>query len=218
MLNAGPDIDESFTIIKEVKLKEKKLRSIAYFINTAVISLIGFELLLTLTGRINADQLLLSSILSGLSVVISFKLLKKTLIHLYGLTETKRSQIKSEIDILAAINSHIQLKKQLQEYINGKSDEGFDAAHLCRDDQCDLGKWVHSQAREHFSENEKYQNLCSKHARFHSITSDVIRMVHENDRPAAMQLLHDEHKRASRELFMALSELNRLVEDKLIPA
>ena len=52
------------------------MRLVAYIVNGIVVSIIGFELLMLLLGKVNANELLISSILSGISVIISVKLLK----------------------------------------------------------------------------------------------------------------------------------------------
>lgn len=194
------------------------MRKVAYFVNGIVVIIIGFELLLLLFGRINANQLLLSSILSGLSVIISFKLLKDGLLNMYGLDDSKREQIKAEINFLDAINSHIQHKAKLQEYVEGYPSAAAVAPPDCSDDRCELGLWINGPARNHFEDNEKIQVLRNRHSRFHAIAGDIIRLTQENDRAAAARMLSGEYRRAAHELTMALTELNKLIEDKVITA
>jgi hypothetical protein len=66
-----------------------KVVLISFFVNAVVICVIAAELVATSLGMATADQLLVSSALSGLLTILSFKLSKEALL-----------QINSESDAL----------------------------------------------------------------------------------------------------------------------
>ena len=57
---------------------------ISLIVNATVVCIIGAELVATALGKTSADQLLVSSILSGVLTLLSFKLSKEALLHLNG--------------------------------------------------------------------------------------------------------------------------------------
>lgn len=60
-------------------------------VNAIVICIISAELIATALGMTSADYLLVSSILSGLLTLLSFKLSKEALLHLDGAHESPDS-------------------------------------------------------------------------------------------------------------------------------
>ena len=57
---------------------------ISFIVNAIVVCLLGAELAATALGMSSADQLLVSSTLSGLLTLLSFKLSKQALLHING--------------------------------------------------------------------------------------------------------------------------------------
>lgn len=126
----------------------------------------------------------------------------------FGLTEAKKEDIKSEINIMDAITAHVVWKVRLQNYLNGTSTETLDPMVICRDDQCALGKWIHGPGMKHFHEHEAFHTLRADHAQFHYIAANVVKKVQENDRAGADALMDNEYAHTSRKVVHALNELN----------
>jgi hypothetical protein len=66
-----------------------------------------------------------------------------------------------------AIEAHRQWKVRLRMFINGTSAERLDPAAGAKDNQCDLGKWIHGPATAYAS-RPCYVALKGAHAEFHA--------------------------------------------------
>lgn len=73
-----------------------------------------------------------------------------------------------------AIAAHVRWKIRLHTFIAGR--EELDEATVRRDDQCDLGRWIHGEGRGHSSCTE-YGKLVDEHARFHHVAADVVKLT-----------------------------------------
>lgn len=187
------------------------MKNLALILNGIVVFTIGSELVLALGGRVSPDQLLLSSGLASLLIVISVKLIKNALLQLYGLNASRQESIKNEINILSAITSHVALHAQLQKLIEGTATETLDPSHACRDDACELGKWLNGPALEHFRDNERFGVLRSSHATLHATAAKIIANLENNQRDSAEQLLNNEYRKAARLLTTSLGELHKII-------
>ena len=130
---------------------------------------------------------------------------------LFGFGASKKASIRDEINIMDAINAHIQWKLRLERYLNGTSDEKLDPNVICRDDQCKLGKWIHGPALKHFQDDDGFVTLRDDHAQFHLIAGQVVTIMQENDKAAAEALLKGDYMRASRKVVHALTDLNKQI-------
>lgn len=134
------------------------------------------------------------------------------LFHIH-VDEEKKALIRSEIDLVKAVEAHINWKLRLQNYLDGKSAEKLDPMVICRDDQCELGKWIHGPATDHFHGVEAFNHLRADHAQFHYVAGNVIKHAQDNNRPAAEALMGSEYSHVSHKVVMALTELNKLVNE-----
>ena len=130
---------------------------------------------------------------------------------LFGFGASKKASIKDEINIMDAINAHIQWKLRLERYLNGTSNEKLDPSVICRDDQCKLGKWIHGPALKHFQADDGFVTLRDDHAQFHLIAGRVIANMQENDKAAAEALMKGDYIRASRKVVHALTDLSKQI-------
>ena len=129
---------------------------------------------------------------------------------LLDLGESKKTNIKDEINILDAINAHILWKIRLEDYLNGTSEEKLDPESICRDDQCELGKWIYGPALKHFHDaDEGFKTLRDDHAQFHTIAGYVVLSVQANDRAAAQVLMKGGYMNISHKVVHDLTELNK---------
>jgi len=128
---------------------------------------------------------------------------------LFGSGGSKKENIKDEINIMEAINAHVRWKIRLEKYVDGTSEEKLDPKIICRDDQCQLGKWINGPALAHFQDDAGLVTLRDDHAQFHIIAGEVVNKMHANDKVAAEDLLKGEYMEASRKVVRDLTELNK---------
>lgn len=123
----------------------------------------------------------------------------------------KKELIRDEINLMEAVEAHISWKLRLQRYLDGKSDETLDPMVICRDDQCNLGKWIHGPALKHFHDVEPFHLLRADHAQFHYVAANIVKSVQANDRSSAEAIFHGEYQQISHKVVIELTELNGLV-------
>ena len=128
---------------------------------------------------------------------------------LLGLSEAKKADIMNELDVMAAINAHVQWKLRLEKYLEGTSEEKLDSKVVCQDNQCKLGKWIYGPAVEHFHGDESLDNLREEHAKFHTYAGRIVDFIHADNKVAAQDLLEGDYKFTSRKVVFALSELSK---------
>lgn len=129
--------------------------------------------------------------------------------RLFGQDQSKKINIRNEIDISAAIAAHMTWKARLQRCLDGTAEEKLDPMLICRDDQCALGKWIHGPALNHFRGDEEFNALRADHAQFHYVASNVVHKIQQNDHASAMHIFNGEYVLASRKVIHALTELNK---------
>lgn len=107
-----------------------------------------------------------------------------------------------------AIAAHIKWKVRLSQFIDGNGAEQLKSDTVCKDNLCDLGKWIYGDGTK-FKALPHYRDLVSKHANFHRCAADVIKKVESNDKPGAKSLLSGQFATASKETVTAIMELKR---------
>lgn len=107
-----------------------------------------------------------------------------------------------------AIAAHIKWKVRLTQFIDGTSSEKLQSATVCKDDLCDLGKWIYGDGVKYGS-LPHYQDLMKKHANFHVCAAEVVKKVEGNDKPGAKSMLGGPFAAASKETVTAIMELKR---------
>ncbi len=96
-----------------------------------------------------------------------------------------------------AIAAHSAWKQKLAIYL-AKPDKSIDSNKFHLDNQCDLGKWIHSQALPLVG-NPTFQDLKKEHAAFHRPASDVVK------RADAGQKVTEEIALGAKSLYAACS-------------
>ncbi len=105
-----------------------------------------------------------------------------------------------------AMAAHIIWKLRLANYVAGASTEAFDSATVRRDDQCELGKWIHGEAAK-FQSVPAYEDLLRKHADFHICAAEIIGKMEHGDKNGAAVILGGPFEAASRGIIGALVAL-----------
>jgi hypothetical protein len=191
------------------------MKKLSFIINVVIVFGISVELVLILFGKLSADQLLISSAVSGLVILVSVKLLKDTLIKLFGLTDDQREAVKNEINVMDEISSHIAWKLSLQNYLDGKSKADFRLDQIMRDDLCNLGKWLHGPAKTVFGPGNKgIQMLTEQHGRLHTAAGFVVKNIQEKNLSAAKHIMDGEVRIAFHEVMRTLNVLNTVLATK----
>lgn len=67
--------------------------------------------------------------------------------------------------------------------------KSLDEETACSDRRCELGSWLHGEAREHFGHLESYQDCRAKHAAFHEEAGKVVQKINTGNYQEAEALL-----------------------------
>lgn len=85
-----------------------------------------------------------------------------------------------------AINAHTKWKVRLRMVIEGT--EKLDPAVVCKDNQCDLGKWIYGDGAK-YNRLVSYGILKSEHAHFHQCAAAIVTKANAGNRTAAEAML-----------------------------
>ncbi|MCK9200573.1 MAG: CZB domain-containing protein [Gallionella sp.] len=107
-----------------------------------------------------------------------------------------------------AVAAHIKWKVRLNQFIDGTSTEQLKSDTVCKDNLCDLGKWIYGDGAK-FNKLPHYKDLVTKHANFHRSAADVIKKVEGGDKPGAKSLLAGPFTLASKDTVAAIMELKK---------
>ena len=111
------------------------------------------------------------------------------------------------IDFDAAIRKHSEWKFRFQEAVfQGKQ---LDDAAIGRDNQCELGKWLHGDAKAAYGASPSYAKCRNAHAAFHTEAGKVAVAVNGGRRDAVKEMLGpaSAFAEASKVVSVALIEL-----------
>ena len=107
-----------------------------------------------------------------------------------------------------AIAAHIKWKVRLTQFIDGNGTEQLRSDVVCKDNLCDLGKWIYGDGSR-FAGKPNYKDLVIKHANFHRCAADVVKKVESNDKAGAKSLLAGPFANASKDTVTAIMELKK---------
>ena len=95
-------------------------------------------------------------------------------------------------DFSAIIQAHLNWKKRLRVATNDPSEAArLDPQTICKDNLCDLGKWLYGDGQACCSTLPEYGRLKSRHAEFHACAGDIAEKAKSGDIAGAKSLLHD---------------------------
>ncbi|MDP1733856.1 MAG: CZB domain-containing protein [Sulfuritalea sp.] len=110
------------------------------------------------------------------------------------------------MDFDDAIAAHIKWKVRLSQFIDGTGAEHLNSTDVCKDNLCDLGKWIHGEGTA-FKAAPHYQDLVGKHAHFHVCAAEIVRKVEGGDKAGAKAALGGPFVGASRATVAAIMTL-----------
>lgn len=105
-----------------------------------------------------------------------------------------------------AVTVHQRWKTRLRVVIDGKSSENLDPNQVCKDDQCELGKWIHSEGVKSMGSKAEFQDVKHTHAYFHRAAGEVLRKALAGDKAGATILLDGEFYQASSTVIQAITK------------
>ncbi|MBN9542977.1 MAG: CZB domain-containing protein [Alphaproteobacteria bacterium] len=82
------------------------------------------------------------------------------------------------MDFKEAIKSHSNWKMKLKAYI-ANPDKSIDKDKVSRDNECDLGKWLHTEKTKYHNDPE-FAELIEAHASFHKSIRTVVEKAESN--------------------------------------
>ncbi len=90
----------------------------------------------------------------------------------------------------SAIAAHMAWKKRLDDLLASGARDVLDPLQVCRDDQCELGRWLHGPAATKYAGLEGYQRLRAVHADFHQAAARVVTLAQAGEDAAARDEIH----------------------------
>lgn len=112
------------------------------------------------------------------------------------------------LNFKTAIDAHMKWKVRLEKCMQTDNEEGLKVETVSRDDQCPLGKWIHSIGGERFGHLREFQEMKLEHARFHLCAGDVLTCCLAGDKEGAGQKLRSgDYVRASERVKLLLARL-----------
>lgn len=117
------------------------------------------------------------------------------------------------MDFDDAIVSHLKWKIRLHDFLSGKGGK-LDSATAADARVCELGQWIDGEGQR-YQETPDYRDLKEKHAAFHRVAAEVLRLAESGDRAGAMALLANgrEFSSASRGIVGAIMRLERRLKE-----
>lgn len=116
------------------------------------------------------------------------------------------------MDLNNAVQKHAEWKVKLRSAIS--KHEHMDVATLSRDDCCELGQWLHGEAKARFGKLDAHTDCVHKHQVFHSEVAKVATAVNAGRYTHADSLLvaGSGFAKASSALSVAFMQLRKAAD------
>lgn len=99
------------------------------------------------------------------------------------------SNAQTSLTLDRAYAAHQQWKVKLQDSIAARAT--LDTATIRRDDCCELGIWLHSDARRAYGHKPEFKSLLAKHSSFHLVAGVVAGIINTKQFDEATAMLQD---------------------------
>jgi len=112
-----------------------------------------------------------------------------------------------------ALRAHVRWSLQFKDAIEGESK--LDIATISAADRCELGQWLHGEARAKYGTLDSYSVCVARHAHLHQVAGQLAQRINEGNYALASSLLHDgsPYTEASLEMAAAMAKLRNAVEE-----
>ena len=114
------------------------------------------------------------------------------------------------MDLNHAVLAHQAWKSRLNQYLGGSSQEPLDPIVISKDDQCELGKWIHGEGRKVFHDEPAFQALHECHEHFHRKAGEVVKMAQQGHVKEAQEVFDRDFPEDSKEMALAIHRLKKL--------
>jgi len=113
------------------------------------------------------------------------------------------------MDLDSAIEKHAVWKTKFRSAISKK--ESMDASTISKDNCCDLGKWLHGEAKTKFSSLQSHYACVAKHAAFHLEAGKVAQAINAKKFAEAEAMLNSgtPYASASSAVGVAIMQLKK---------
>lgn len=101
-----------------------------------------------------------------------------------------QSVTSCSLNIHAELQTHMAWKSRLEAMLAHQEQAVIDPAHVCRDDQCSLGQWLHSPQAAKYANKISYRDLRAEHADFHQAIAKVVALLQAGDEAHAREELY----------------------------
>ena len=109
-----------------------------------------------------------------------------------GLTGGGRRSSRSSrggLDFMSALQAHRQWKIRFSNYVQDGAGDALDPQSVWRDDQSELGQWIHGDAAHKFGHLPSFAQLRDTHALFQQAAGRIVQFHHDGSSAQALQLL-----------------------------
>ena len=126
------------------------------------------------------------------------------------LKQPKKTGMAMDFDKATA--AHADWKVKLRVALTNH--DTLDAQAICSDRNCDLGRWLHGEARQRLGTNPSFLQCVEAHREFHLCAGKVAEAINRKDDAAAEKMLGmgAPFGEASMKVAVALRRLRREVE------
>jgi methyl-accepting chemotaxis protein len=113
------------------------------------------------------------------------------------------------MDLDTAIQKHSEWKTKFRSAISKQ--ESMDTETISKDNCCELGKWLHGEAKTKFGKLASYTNCVSKHATFHVNAGKVATAINAKKYAEAEAMIANgtPYTSASNEVGIAIIRLKK---------
>lgn len=110
-----------------------------------------------------------------------------------------------------AVKAHNAWKIKLFNYIKNP-DKSLDHTVVCKDDVCDLGKWIY-KVENKFANNNSFKKLKNIHAEFHKEASSIIERIDKGEKIQETDITGSNSKfnNLSNEIVSVLMQMQHLL-------
>jgi methyl-accepting chemotaxis protein len=129
-------------------------------------------------------------------------------------TDRRHTARNSTVDLDIAIQKHAQWKFKFLNALHNK--EIMDAVAISRDNNCELGKWLHGDAEAQFGKEVSYAKCVTDHAVFHVEAGKIAVLVnaHKADEAERLMAAGSAYDQASRKVAVTIIELKNATHTK----
>jgi methyl-accepting chemotaxis protein len=121
------------------------------------------------------------------------------------------------VDLDNAIQKHAEWKFKFRNALH--NNDLMDAAGISKDNNCELGKWLHGEAKELYGTDASYTNCIAAHAAFHKEAGKVAAAINAKKVEAAELLMAAESQFSgvSKTVAVSIIELKNTAHKKSAP-